>query len=73
MSSPSNTAALVCAVVQVLPISFNAATMVRRSFLACERRSPSCLGLSEIPSSTAEIARTVPQQKAALLSGQRRS
>lgn len=67
--SPSKTAALVCAVVHVLPISFNAATMVLKSFLACERRSPSSFGLSEMPSSTAEMARTVPQQKAALVGG----
>lgn len=70
-NSPSKTAALVCAVVHVLPISFKAPTMVFKSFLACDRRSPSCLGLSEMPSSTAEMARTVPQQKAALLSGYR--
>lgn len=39
-----------------------------RSFLACERRSASCLGLSEMPSSTAEMANTVPPQNAALRS-----
>lgn len=40
--------------------------MKRRSFLACTRRSRSRFGLAEMPSSTAEMARTVPALKAAL-------
>lgn len=55
-----------CAVVQVVPISLRLATMSRRSFFACERRSESCFGLFERLSSAAEMARTVPALKAAL-------
>jgi hypothetical protein len=64
--SASSTPALVCAVVHVVPISFRLATISRRSFLACERRSESCFGLFERLSSAAEMARTVPALNAAL-------
>ena len=54
------------AVLHVKPISLSAATIVRRSSCACARLSASLTPPNEIPFSTAESARIVPQQKQAL-------
>lgn len=65
-SAPSSTPALVCAVVHVAPISFKLVTMSFKSFFACAFRAASSFSSLLIPSSTAEMARTVPALKAAL-------